>query len=142
MAGRLAQADPVAVAIPWLRQHPDVLALLGGDPSRVGGENLPPYPRLRLTDPPGSDRGLRWLLAPSLQIEALGDLDRTVPKKALRDLAYTALEALVELAEAATPLGHPVVTAVESSGGTGWVPMADGQPRYLSTVRLYLHPAP
>ncbi len=134
----LAGADPVAVALAWLRQHPDVQQVLGN--GQVGGVNQPPYPRLTVLDPPGDDRSLRWLIAPTLTLEALGDLDGRHGKDVLRRLLYTALGALVELPEHPTPPGQPVVTAVTSAGGGGWSPLPTGQGRYLATVRMHMHP--
>jgi hypothetical protein len=104
----LAAADPVSVVVARLRRPGDtrVRAELGLGPdddasAHIGSRNVPPYPRLIISDPPGgSNRGLRWLMSPSVQVEAVGDLD-----------------------------GRP-----------GEVPLPNGQPRYLSTVGVYLHP--
>lgn len=135
----LAAADPVTVALRALRESADMEQVLGG--GQVGGLNEPPYPRVTVTDTPGGDdRGLRWLIAPELQIEALGDLDGRHGKASLRRIVYTALGVLVEVPEQPTRPGEPVVTAVVSTGAAGWTPLATGQGRYLATVRMYLHP--
>lgn len=114
--------------------------MLGGD--RVGPRNEPPYPCVVLTDPPGTDLSLRHLIAPTLQIEVLGDMDGSPGKPELREILYTILEELVALADSVQDdPTQPVVTAVTSTGGGGWVPMPTGQPRYLATVQMHLHPA-
>lgn len=143
--GALRDVDPVAIARAALMADQALSALLGG-PGRVGDavgpDNEPPYPRLRLTDPPGDDRGLTHLIAPLLQVEALGDLDGSPGKPALRALLYDALQVLVAIPTVPTLPGQPVITRVVSTGGGGWSPLPNGQPRYLATVRLYGHPAP
>lgn len=113
-----------------------------GNPEAIGPANEPPYPCIVLTDPPGSDLGLRHLVAPLLQVEALGDPDGSPGKPALRRLLYTVLEELKALPDQRFGPGETVVTEVESSAGGGWSPLPTGQPRYLATVRLYMHAQP
>lgn len=138
--GDLARADPLPVVLSWLGGHPVLTDALGGS-GRVDGRNEPPYPRVRLLDPTGgSDLGLRWLVAPRIQVEALGDLDGSPGKAELRRICYLTLGALTELPERTAAAGDPVVTAVESAAGGGWSPLPNGQPRYLTAVRVYLHP--
>lgn len=140
--GHLTRADPVAVARAWLLSRQAVTTALGGA-DRVLADNEPPYPCVVLTDPPGNDRDLRHLIAPMLQIEVMGDMDGSPGKPALREILYTVLEELVVLAESEqTDPAQPVVTAVTSTGGGGWVPMPTGQPRYIATVQMHMHPAP
>lgn len=138
-AADLARADPLPAVIAWLDAHPAVAGELGGT-GRVAGTNEPPYPRLRLTDPPGDDRQLRWLMAARLRVEALGDLDGSPGKAALRRVLYVALGALKELPDQPANAGGVVITEVVSSAGGGWSPLASGQPRYLATVSVYAHP--
>lgn len=137
--GHLYEADPIGVARTWLLTRSAVTSLLG-DPEGIGPDNDPPYPCIVLTDPPGSDLGLRHLIAPLLQVEVIGDPDGTPGKPALRRLLYTVLEELAALPDQNYGPGQPVVTHVESSAGGGWSPLPTGQPRYLSTLRLYMHP--
>ena len=140
--GHLTRADPVAAARAWLLTRTTVSTALGGT-GRVGSHNEPPYPCVVLTDPPGNDLTLRHLIAPILQIEVLGDMDGSPGKPALREILYTVLEELVLLTDTPqTDPTQPVVTAVTSSGGGGWVPMPNGQPRYLATVTMHMHPSP
>jgi hypothetical protein len=102
---------------------------------------VPPYPRLIISDPPGgSNRGLRWLMSPSVQVEAVGDLDGRPGEAALRRLLFVALADLAAIPDDPTAPGEPVVTAVTADGSAGKVPLPNGQPRYLSTVGVYLHP--
>lgn len=144
-AQNLAAADPVPLVTWWLGQHPAVTSALGGT-GHVSMNNVAPWPCLRLTDTTaGSDGDLRWFISPAIQLEAYGDMDGTPGKAALRNLLYTALGALMELAEAAypyagAPAGSPVVTWVASSRAGGWVPLPDGQPRYIGAARIYCHP--
>lgn len=136
----LVDADPAAVVIAYLSSHPAVTEALGG-PGRISLKNQPPYPHLGVADTPGgSDRDLRWLISPEISLTLWGDLDGSPGKAALRRALYTVLQALAELPEQATGPGQPVVTAVESSGAGGWSPEPTGQPRYLSRVRVYMHP--
>ena len=137
--GDLADADPVAIARTHLLADPKVTEVLGGA-DRVGARNQPPYPCVRLTDPPGDDRTLVHLIAPVVQIEVYGDPDGSPGKPALRRILYTVLQSLARLPETPTVAGEPVVTAVVSTGGGGWSPEPTGQPRYLATVRMYMHP--
>lgn len=130
-------ADPVAVVVAYLNGHPDAQAVLGGA-GRVSSRNEPPYPHCKITDPPGDDRDLRWLTAPLVQLETHGDLDGTPGKAQLRRIHYTLLRVLRDLPD--TPQTGPVVTAVTYPTGGGWLPEPTSQPRYLSRVRLYLHP--
>lgn len=139
--GTIADADPVPVVVSYLRGRADVLAEFG-DPARVGKENVPPYPRLRVSNPPsGSDRFLGRLVAPVVRLECLGDLDGTPGAEALRRGLYVALGAVADLPAHTPGPGEPIVTYVESSAAGGEVPTTGGQPRWLADVRVYLcHP--
>ena len=111
-----------------------------GAPDQVLFDNDGPYPCVVLTDPPGDDRDLQHLVAPILQIEVIGDLDGTVPPATLRRILYTVLARIKELPDQEFAAGEPVVTHVTSAGGGGWVPLPNGQPRYISTVTMFMHP--
>lgn len=135
----LAAADALPRVVAWLSTHSEVTASLGGS-GRVSAVNEPPYPRLRVLDTGGDDRGLRWLLAQDVQIEAYGDLDGMPGKSELRRILYVALGAVMELPDQPQTVGYPTVTSVRTVQAGGWVPEPSGQPRYLATVRLYVHP--
>lgn len=138
--GHLTKADPVAVARAWLLSRPALTNLLG-EVGGVGSHNEPPYPCVVLTDVPGSDLGARHLIAPGLQIEVLGDIDGSPGKPALRAILYTVIEELVALSDSEQQdPAMGVVTGIVSTGGGGWVPLPTGQPRYLATVQMYMHP--
>lgn len=137
--GELFEVDPIGLARPWLLQREAVTFALGG-PDRVLPKNEPPYPCVVLTDPPGNDRDLTHLLAPLLQIEVLGDLDGTPGKPALRRILYIVLSELKLMAEQDFAPWDTVVTNVGSTGGGGWSPLPNGQPRYLATVQIHAHP--
>lgn len=136
--GDLTDVDPVAVARAFLLTRSAVTEALGGD--QIGSHNEPPYPCVVLSDPPGNDRFMRHLIAPLLQIEVLGDMDGSPGKPALRRVLYRILQELATLPEHPCVPGQPVVTDVVTSGGGGWVPMPTGQPRYLATVQMFMHP--
>lgn len=139
--GTIADADPVPVVVSYLRGRADVTAVFG-DPARVGKENVPPYPRLRVSNPPsGSDRLLGRLVAAVVRLEALGDLDGTPGSEVLRRGLYVALGALAELPERTPGPGEPIVTYVAANAAGGESPAGGGQPRWLAEVRVYLcHP--
>lgn len=140
MAVDLTAADPAAIGIAHLLADPAVTVALGG-PGRVGSRNSPPFPRLRVLDVPGGDdRALRWLISAPLQVEAYGDQDGLPGKAALRRILYVALQSLERLPRVPVGPYDPVVTAVQSRGGGGWSPEPSGQPRYVATVLLTLHP--
>lgn len=139
-AADLAAFDPLSLCIAWLGAHDKVTEALGGA-GRVGGTNLPPYPRLMLTDPPGgSDRDMRWQYNVRVQVEALGDLSGRPGKAALRQIIYVAIAALTELPQQPVAPGAPVVTGVTAFGGGGWLPLPNDQPRYLTSVTVHGHP--
>ncbi|GIH95438.1 hypothetical protein ACFFMN_23010 [Planobispora siamensis] len=135
---RLARADPIPRVITHLSEHPEVTAALGG-PGRVGLDNVPPYPRLRITDPPGDDRDLIKLVIATVQVEAYGDLDGTIGKGALKDLCYIAIAAIKELPLLPVPPGQAVITEVLGGVGVGWAPEPTGQGRYVGSCRVYCH---
>lgn len=137
----LARADPLPRIISWLNGHAALGTELGGV-GRVGMYNEPPYPRLRVIDVPGgSDRQLTWLVAVNLQLEVYGDLSGAPGKAQLRRALYVALGALMELPEQAVPADTPVITAIRSQSGGAWSPEPSGQPRYLTSVQVFSHPA-
>jgi hypothetical protein len=138
----LARADPIPRVVSWLADHPALAAELGGA-GRVGLFNRPPYPLIRVTDPPGGDdRDLLWLIAKNLQLEAYGDLSGAPGKAQLHRILYVALGALMELPDQVITTGGPVITAVRSTGAVAWSPEPSGQPRYVATVHVYAHAIP
>ncbi|WP_406205303.1 hypothetical protein OH807_30615 [Kitasatospora sp. NBC_01560] len=136
----LASLDAELLAVDWLSNHTELTGVLGG-PGRVGARNAPPYPRIRITQVPGgSAPGWRWLGTFHIQVEALGDLDRSVARPTLRLAFATAVKALHELPARPALPGQPVVTAVQAPTG-GWLPEPTGQGRYVGVVALTAHPA-
>lgn len=139
MSTGLARADPVPRIISWLDTHPDVVAVLGGS-GRVRADNVPPYPMVRITDPPGGDDGiLRRLVSQVIQVEAYGDLDGSTSKGDLKAIMYTVLGAMAEIPDQPVPQGMAVITHIGSLLGAGWQPEPTGQPRYLAQVRVWCH---
>jgi hypothetical protein len=142
----LAAADPVAVVVARLRGSDKVKTELGFTADddvddHIGLRNVVPYPRLIVSDPPGGSlRGLRWLMSPIVQVEAVGDLDGRPGAAALRRLLLVALQEVAGVPETPSMPGEPVVTNIGADGSLGWVPLPNGQPRYLSSVQVFLHP--
>jgi hypothetical protein len=141
-------ADAQAVALDALANSADLeLAGVGvrdDDTLNVGDQAEPPWPCVRVTTTPaGDDRGLRWVTAQELLIEAW-DHDEPanqVGPAELRDLLYTALHVVHALPDAAPTAGAPVVTAVQSSVAGAPLPdPATGQPRWLAAVIVTIHP--
>ncbi|MFB8235532.1 hypothetical protein ACFC58_03180 [Kitasatospora purpeofusca] len=136
----LASLDAELLVTDWLTGHPELTDVLGGT-GRVGARNTPPYPRIRVTQiPGGSAPGWRWLGTFHIQIEALGDLDRSVGRPALRRAFATAVKALHQLPVRPPEPGQPVVTAVQALSSGGWLPEPTGQGRYVVVVALTAHP--
>ncbi|MET7335927.1 hypothetical protein [Nonomuraea sp. NPDC005650] len=140
---RLEDADAVPPIIAYLSGHPEMTAELGG-PGRVDGEHEPPYPRLRVADAPGGTDDLdAEIVGQRITLEALGTIDGpTIGKAKLRRILYTALRIVRQLPTA--PEGTTdkvVVTAVSSAVAGGYVPLADGRPRYVATITATAHPA-
>jgi hypothetical protein len=138
----LTEVDPAALGISYLSGHPDVVAALaayGGTAGRVAGVNRPPFPRITVSDPPSGFGRLVWLVSPALQIEVIGDLDGTPGKAALYKLAMTAVGALVQWPEQTFGPDDAVITQVVAQM-PGWMPLPTGQPRYVSTATVWMHP--
>ncbi|MFI6447815.1 hypothetical protein [Kitasatospora sp. NPDC050543] len=137
----LASLDAELLVVDWLSNHEAMTGVLGGK-GRVGARNAPPYPRIRITQiPGGAAAGWRWLGTFHIQVEALGDLDRSTGRPALRLAFSTAVKALHELTVRPALPGQPVVTAVQALSTGGWLPEPTGQGRYLGVVALTAHPA-
>lgn len=136
----LADVDPFPTVITHLGNHVVVTENLGG-PGRVGDANKPPYPRIRVSDPPGGRENLQsWVIGVPVRLEALGTLDGpTVGKAQLRRILYVALGALTELPDVPVEDGQVIITDVGSSIAGGYVPLADGRPRYVATVMVTAH---
>lgn len=136
----LVDADPAAAVIAYLDAQLAVQEALGGT-GRISARNEPPYPHLGVTDTPGgSDRNMRWLIAPEITLNLWGDLDGSPGKAALRRIFYTILQALRDMPDQPAAPGQPVVTFVQSTGAGGWSPEPTTQPRYLGRVQLFMHP--
>ncbi|MFJ8043793.1 hypothetical protein ACIRBX_25155 [Kitasatospora sp. NPDC096147] len=134
--------DPELLAAQWLSDHAELTAALGGA-GRVGARNSPPYPRIRISQVPGgSAPRWEWLATIHLQVEALGDLDRSVSRPVLRRAFVTAVKALHELTSRPAAPGQPVVTAVQALSAGGWLPEPTGQGRYVVVAAVTAHPAP
>jgi hypothetical protein len=138
----LVEVDPAALAITYLSGHPDVAAAFaayGGAAGRVAGVNRPPYPRITVADPPSGSQLLTWHVSTWVAIEVIGDLDGTPGKSALRHIAMTVIGALAQWPDATFEPDDPVITQVMAQI-PGWAPLGTGQPRYVGTATVWLHP--
>jgi hypothetical protein len=137
----LSTADPLAEAVTWLRAHPRVLAEFGAT-GAVSGRAEPPYPHLAIIPSAGGDdRELVWDVAPELQVETYGHPDGSPGRAELRRLHYVAVTALREITLRPHTATMTVVSNVVPIGSAQWVPLPLGQDRWLSTLRVVVHPA-
>lgn len=137
----LADTDAIAIVLGWLTGHAGVLAAFGGA-THVSGLNEPPYPHLRVAGSPGgSDGDLTWVVSPEVLVETCGDPDGSPGSAALRRLHYVALLAAKELPGRAHTSATPVVCDVAPTSSAQSLPLPLGQPRWVSTLRVTLHPA-
>lgn len=108
----------------------------------ITAENEPPYPALIISDPPGGNAGGGlWLASHVVQVEAVGDPQRTIERAAVKRIAYAALAVVASLPDAAHAEGSqsPVITSV-TAATPGWSPMPTGQNRYLFRATVHSHP--
>ncbi|MGW0033086.1 hypothetical protein ACWDXD_25125 [Streptomyces sp. NPDC003314] len=136
----LADADPVSAILAWLQTHPEVADALGG-PGRVSGIEEAPWPHLRVDHGPGGDLGdLTWRIQPEVTLELLGDPGGWPGKAELRRILLRCTKAAQELVEAPHVPGQPVISGIKPSGLLIWSPLVTGQPRWLLTLSITLHP--
>lgn len=139
-AFELADADPVSEVLAWLTQHPKVAEALGG-PGRVSGIAEGPWPHLSVGHGPGGDlRGLVWATSPEVQLEVYGDPGGWPGRGELRRVLLLCAAAAKELVEAPHTPGRPVISGIRPSGLLIWSPLVDGQPRWLLSLSVTLHP--
>ncbi|WP_435059865.1 hypothetical protein [Streptomyces sp. bgisy060] len=136
----LANADPVSVMLAWLQHHPRVAEALGG-PGRVSGIPEAPWPHLRVMHGPGGDlRTLTWATEPEVILEVYGDPGGWPGQAELRRVLLTCATAATGLTEAPHSPDQPVVSGVRPSGALLWAPLVDGQPRWIMSLSVALHP--
>lgn len=136
----VADADPVAVVLAWLAEHPKVTEALGG-PGRVSGIAEAPWPHLRVTTGPGGDmRTLEWATEPEVTLEVYGDPGGWPGPAALRRIALIGALAAKELPDLPAKAGQAVVSSVRPSGVLIDSPLADGQPRHIFGLLVTVHP--
>ncbi|WP_330335714.1 hypothetical protein OHS33_38700 (plasmid) [Streptomyces sp. NBC_00536] len=138
----IADADPVAVVLAWLAEHPKVTEVLGG-PGRVSGAREAPWPHLRVALGPGGNlRDLTWLTEPEVSLELYGDPGGWPGPAALHRILKVCAVAASELATTAPIAGRPVVSSVRPSGVLLESPLETGQPRWVMGLLVTLHPNP
>lgn len=137
----LADTSMLADAIAFLSGRARLTAEIGGA-GRVGGLNVPPYPRLPVRQlPGGSDGGeLLWLRIAELQLEAVGDLSGAPGSAQLERILVVAIEELQEIVHRTPGPGLAVVTAVRPGAGAYPLDLPNNQPRWVASRLLYYHP--
>lgn len=136
----LADADPVSVILAWLQQSPAAADALGG-PGRVSGIPEAPWPHLLVGHGPGGDlRDLNWVISPEVTLEVYGDPGGWPGKAELRRILLRCAAAAQARVEAPHVPGEPVISGIRPSGVLVWAPLVDGQPRWLMTLSVTLHP--
>lgn len=137
----LSDANPVAVALAWLQDHPVTAATLGG-PGHVTGLTEAPWPHLRVHGGPnGSIRDSRGSAEYEVELELVGDPTGAPGQAVLWQAGMRLLDALCDLPEQQTTgPGVPVVSRVRPNGVLAWAPMTNGQPRYIIGVTIVIRP--
>jgi hypothetical protein len=142
MPGQIADADPVSALLPWLQQHPAVLAAFGGG-EHISGISEDPWPHLVLSHGQAGDmRALQWATEPEVTLEVHGDPSGWPGQAELRRLVLTAAQAATELAgQPPIAPGGPIVSRVGPSGTLAWSPFANGQPRIICGLLIAIRPS-
>lgn len=136
----LSDADPVAVVLDWLKDHPDNIALLGG-PEHVSGIAEGPWPQVVVSDAPAGDfRDFIWSAELGVTLEVIGHPNGTPGPAALRRLAVKQAGLVAQLPERDVTATDPVVSKVRSSGVAAWAPLTNGQPRFVLDLLLTIRP--
>jgi hypothetical protein len=135
---RLAETNPVEIALAWLAQHPRVTAALGG-PGRVSGELEGPWPHLRVSTAADGLGNLLDAVSGEVSLEVLGDPAGASPSQ-LRAIGMTCLLALRELTEREHVPGQAVVSVATPRGRMGPAPLTNRQARWRATVAITAAP--
>ncbi|OEJ21115.1 hypothetical protein [Streptomyces subrutilus] len=136
----LADADPVSELLAWLQQSTGVADALGG-PGRVSGIPEAPWPHLVVTHGPGGDlRDLTWATSPEVTLELHGDPGGWPGRAELRRILLLCATAAKKVVEAPHVPGLPVISGIAPSGTLIWSPLVDGQPRWILTLAVTIHP--
>ncbi|MFD7334932.1 hypothetical protein ACFV98_02865 [Streptomyces violascens] len=112
-----------------------------GGPGRVSGIAEAPWPHLRVTHGPGGDlRDLTWATTPEVTLEVYGDPGGWPGQAELRRILLVCAAASMEIIEAPSVPGKPVISGIRPSGTLVWSPLIDGQPRWLLGLLVTVHP--
>lgn len=125
------------IVVQHLANDPEIIELIG---ENAVSTELPPgatLPRIRVTLAGGTVPVRGWLYQNRLGIEAWAET-----KQEAWDTIVAAVASLETGLDAALVEGG-VVSAAEQETGIAWIPDPETQtPRYLTTVRVTVHPEP
>jgi hypothetical protein len=138
----LGDADPVAIVLDWLKNHPRLGEVLGG-PEHVSGISESPWPHLWCDDGPGGD--LRTLDVAEFEVLLhLTDAPNgatgpsLLSRKLRRLVAWLVQDLASDDALLDTPWG--VVLRVRPSGTFAETSRSTGQPEYTAGILLVVAP--
>lgn len=136
-----ADADPVAVVLAWLQNHPEAERLLGG-PGHVSGVEEAPWPRLIVDGGVGGDlRTFTWDAEHEVTLTLVGDPTGAPGKAAMWSIALRILRLVADLPDQQEVDEYsPVVSKVRPSGVAVYQPRQNGQPAYNFGVFVTLRP--
>lgn len=136
----LTAADPVAVALGWLRGRPAITAAFGSA-EHISGLVEAPWPHLRVSaGPGGSVDDVLWQNTGEIVLEVIDHPSHVLGEAALWRLAMTALIELSQLPNREVSPTEPVVTLVRANGTVSNQPLQTGQGRQLIGVSVTVHP--
>lgn len=132
----IVAADPLPVVLATVQADQRVLDLIG-DPTAVSGLREAPWPHLVVR--PGVGGSIpdltAGLIEPEVAFEVWGHPDGRHGEKVLRDLAFTVLTVVRELAGADLP-GGLVISEVNPTALPVSVPLTNGQRKWTFAVTV------
>lgn len=137
----LADADPVALVLTFLKAHQVTAAELGG-PTNVSGIHEAPWPHLIVTEGPnGVIRDSLWSQEQEVILSLVGDPTGMPGKAELRRKLLRLVAAVCALPEVeVTDPTKAVVSNVEPNGNVVYTPLTTGQPAYDATITVTVRP--
>lgn len=137
----MADADGVALALWWLQLDPVSLAYVDGDPLRIGGRSVPPWPRYVVEMTVDSqDAYTRWRGYVDLRLSAYSTREGVPGEAGLRAMLVAARNRLYDLPGHTFTAQDAVCTAATETLGVSPVFEPSGHLRLTCGVRLNIHP--